>query len=110
MADGDYHLVDTPRIGTYWRSPDGIVVRLASAERTTRDAASRSAGHGVTCFAMLAARVAGNDLVAQAKSEPAISRAVRGTPNPQWGIAAAAASTSLRSPVAATPARLSPGP
>ena len=34
---GDYHLVDTTRAGTYWRSPDGVVVRLASgdAERTT---------------------------------------------------------------------------
>ena len=31
---GDYDLVDTSRTGTYWRSPEGIVVRLASAERT----------------------------------------------------------------------------
>ena len=29
---GDYHLVDTTRAGTYWRSPDGIVVQMASAE------------------------------------------------------------------------------
>ena len=33
---GDYDLVDTTRAGTYWRSPEGVVVRLASAagERT----------------------------------------------------------------------------
>jgi hypothetical protein len=30
---GDFHLVDTTREGTYWHSPDGIVVRMASAER-----------------------------------------------------------------------------
>ena len=29
---GDYHLVDTTRDGTYWQSPDGVVVRMASAE------------------------------------------------------------------------------
>ena len=29
---GDYHLVDTTRDGTYWRSPEGVVVRMASAE------------------------------------------------------------------------------
>ena len=29
---GDFHLVDTPREGTYWRSPDGVVVRMASGE------------------------------------------------------------------------------
>ena len=29
---GDYHLVDTTRAGTYWRSPEGIVVQMASAE------------------------------------------------------------------------------
>jgi hypothetical protein len=28
---GDYDLVDTTRAGTYWRSPEGVVVRLASA-------------------------------------------------------------------------------
>ena len=26
---GDFHLVDTTREGTYWHSPDGIVVRMA---------------------------------------------------------------------------------
>jgi hypothetical protein len=30
---GDFHLVDTTREGTYWHSPHGIVVRMASAER-----------------------------------------------------------------------------
>jgi hypothetical protein len=30
---GDFHLVDTTREGTYWHSPDGIVVRMASGER-----------------------------------------------------------------------------
>lgn len=29
---GDFHLVDTPREGTFWRSPDGVVVRMASGE------------------------------------------------------------------------------
>lgn len=29
---GDYHLVDTTRAGTYWRSPEGVVVQMASAE------------------------------------------------------------------------------
>ena len=28
---GDYDLVDTTRAGTYWRSPEGVVVQLASA-------------------------------------------------------------------------------
>ena len=39
---GDYHLVDTTRAGTYWRSPEGIVVQVASAEpeRTTVPAQS----------------------------------------------------------------------
>ena len=34
---GDYHLVNTTRAGTYWLSPEGIVVQMASAEpeRTT---------------------------------------------------------------------------
>ncbi|MGC1818496.1 MAG: hypothetical protein WA900_12675 [Casimicrobiaceae bacterium] len=30
---GDYHLVDARHRGTYWQSADGMVVRLASAER-----------------------------------------------------------------------------
>jgi len=29
---GDFHLVDTTREGTFWRSPDGVVVRMASGE------------------------------------------------------------------------------
>ena len=29
---GDFHLVDTTRDGTYWQSPDGVVVRMASGE------------------------------------------------------------------------------
>jgi hypothetical protein len=29
---GDFDLVDTAREGTYWHSPDGVVVRMASGE------------------------------------------------------------------------------
>jgi hypothetical protein len=55
---GDYHLVDTTRTGTYWRSPEGIVVRLASTEnvRATR---YRAAPGWRFAFAALAARLAG---------------------------------------------------
>jgi hypothetical protein len=55
---GDYHLVDTTRAGTYWRSPEGIVVRLASTEnvRATR---YRAATGWRFAFAMLATRLAG---------------------------------------------------
>ena len=55
---GDYHLVDTARTGTYWRSPEGIVVRLASTEnaRATR---YRAAPGWRFAFATLAARLAG---------------------------------------------------
>jgi len=40
---GDFHLVDTTREGTYWHSPHGIVVRMASAER---DFEARVRGEG----------------------------------------------------------------
>jgi hypothetical protein len=40
---GDFHLVDTTREGTYWHSPHGIVVRMASAER---DFEARGRGEG----------------------------------------------------------------
>jgi hypothetical protein len=53
---GDYHLVDTSRTGTYWRSPEGIVVRLASAERT-RATLHRSAPGWPRALALLVARV-----------------------------------------------------
>jgi hypothetical protein len=55
---GDYHLVDTTRTGTYWRSPEGIVVRLASTENA-RVTCYRAAPGWRFAFAMLAARVAG---------------------------------------------------
>jgi len=53
---GDYHLVDTSRTGTYWRSPEGIVVRLASAERT-RATLRRPAPGWRMALAMVLARV-----------------------------------------------------
>ncbi|HET8832785.1 MAG TPA: hypothetical protein VFN86_11980 [Casimicrobiaceae bacterium] len=53
---GDYHLVDTSRTGTYWRSPHGIVVRLASAERA-RATLHRAAPGWRLALAMLVARV-----------------------------------------------------
>ena len=34
---GDFHLVDTTREGTFWRSPDGVIVRMASGEREPCD-------------------------------------------------------------------------
>jgi hypothetical protein len=40
---GDFHLVDTARAGTYWQSPDGIVVRMASAAGNGIDAGECSA-------------------------------------------------------------------
>lgn len=54
----DYHLVDTTRTGTYWRSPDGIIVRMASAE-SARATLHRAARGWRVAFAMLAARAAG---------------------------------------------------
>jgi hypothetical protein len=39
---GDYHLVDTRHQGTYWQARDGMVVRLASAEREESDAGEYS--------------------------------------------------------------------
>ncbi|HKU87452.1 MAG TPA: hypothetical protein VJV77_14055 [Casimicrobiaceae bacterium] len=55
---GDYDLVDTTRAGTYWRSPEGIVVQLASAagERTT--VRERSAAWSIASV-LLARRLAG---------------------------------------------------
>jgi hypothetical protein len=55
---GDYHLVDTTRTGTYWRSREGIVVQLASTENG-RATQHRAAPGWRFAFAMLAARVAG---------------------------------------------------
>jgi hypothetical protein len=54
---GDYDLVDTPRTGTYWRSREGIVVRMASAERA-RATLHRPPPPTRYEHAMLAARVA----------------------------------------------------
>ena len=56
---GDYDLVDTTRAGTYWRSPEGIVVQLASGtgERTAA-ARERSAAWSLAS-ALLARRLAG---------------------------------------------------
>jgi len=44
---GDFHLVDTTREGTYWQSPDGIVVRMASAERDFDARVRREGGETV---------------------------------------------------------------
>lgn len=54
---GDYHLVDTAREGTYWRSPEGIVVRMASAE-SERAIARAAAPARALLLAALAGRLA----------------------------------------------------
>ena len=41
---GDYDLVDTTRAGTYWRSPEGVVVQLASAAGEAADFAPLTRG------------------------------------------------------------------
>ena len=50
---GDYDLVDTTRAGTYWRSPEGIVVQLASAAGQRAVARERSAAWSLA-YALLA--------------------------------------------------------
>ena len=55
---GDYDLVDTTRAGTYWRSPEGIVVQLASAAGERTPARERSAAWSIAS-ALLARRLAG---------------------------------------------------
>ena len=54
---GDYHLVDTTREGTYWRSPEGIVVRMATAE-SERAIARVAAPASAWIVAALAGRLA----------------------------------------------------
>jgi hypothetical protein len=55
---GDYDLVDTTRAGTYWRSPEGVVVRLASAAGERMPACERPAVWSIAS-ALLARRLAG---------------------------------------------------
>jgi hypothetical protein len=55
---GDYDLVDTTRAGTYWRSPEGVVVQLASAAGERMPACERPAAWSVAS-ALLARRLAG---------------------------------------------------
>ena len=55
---GDYDLVDTTRAGTYWRSPEGIVVQLASAAGESTAARQRLVAWSIAS-ALLARRLAG---------------------------------------------------
>ena len=55
---GDYQLVDATRTGTYWRSSDGIVVSVASAEHA-RATLRRAVPGWRFAWAVLAARIAG---------------------------------------------------
>lgn len=55
---GDYDLVDTTRAGTYWRSPEGIVVQLASAAAERTAVRERSTAWSLAS-ALLAGRLAG---------------------------------------------------
>jgi hypothetical protein len=55
---GDYHLVDAMRTGTYWRSAEGLVVRMATAENA-RATLRRAMPGWRFAFAVLAARIAG---------------------------------------------------
>ena len=83
---GDFHLVDTTREGTYWHSPDGIVVRMASAERDFRGACAwRRRRNGERSVILPPTKSS----TGQHGREAAISSAVRGTPNRGCGIAAA---------------------
>ena len=54
---GDYHLVDTTRDGTYWQSPDGVVVRMASAE-SGRATVSKAVAVSTLMYGMLAGSLA----------------------------------------------------
>lgn len=55
---GDYHLVDATRTGTYWRSADGLVVRMATTENA-RATLRRAMPGWRSALAMLAARIVG---------------------------------------------------
>jgi hypothetical protein len=54
---GDYDLVDTTRAGTYWRSPEGVVVQLASGAGERVSAPDRSAAWSIAS-SLLARRFA----------------------------------------------------
>ena len=56
---GDYDLVDTTRAGTYWRSPEGIVVQLASGAGERLPAQERSSAWSFAS-ALIARRLAGS--------------------------------------------------
>ena len=56
---GDYDLVDTTRAGTYWRSPEGIVVQLASAAGEPMPACERPPAWSIA-YALPARRWAGS--------------------------------------------------
>jgi hypothetical protein len=53
---GDYQLVDSSREGTYWRSREGVVVRLASG--ASSDHGCRTRPGWTYALAVLAARLA----------------------------------------------------
>lgn len=55
---GDFHLVDTKREGTYWQSPEGLRVRIASGEAEAA-CMRREAPAWPAAIAMLFGRAAG---------------------------------------------------
>ena len=52
----DFRLVDAGREGTYWQSPDGVIVRLASGERGRTPARDETASPAMA-FALLLGRL-----------------------------------------------------
>jgi len=54
---GDFHFVARPREGTYWRSRDGLIVRVASGEGEAFPARSEAPAW-VSAIALLLARAA----------------------------------------------------
>lgn len=55
---GDFHLVDTAADGTYWQSPEGLCVRIASGEAAPAMRARSEARAWASAVAMLFGRAA----------------------------------------------------
>lgn len=55
---GDFHLVDTATEGTYWQSPEGLCVRIASGEAAPMPAPNEARAWA-SAVAMLFGRTAG---------------------------------------------------
>jgi len=56
---GDFHLVDTAREGTYWQSPEGVCVRIASGDAERMPERRAAPAWAALALAIVSGRTAG---------------------------------------------------